>query len=140
MANIISNHFRYLLATKAVSFLADAFKIILMDNTFVYSPATYDNYADISAKELTTLHGYTVGGISLSGVAVVEDDANNVCNVTWAAVNWTASGGVIGPTVGAIIFDDTVANDPIVGYIDFGGAYTQASGGVLVLSGLGYTL
>ena len=57
--------------------------------------------------------------------------------VSWDNTSWSASGGMIGPSPGAIIFDDTPTApqaDPIVGYIDFGGNQTQADGGVITIA------
>jgi hypothetical protein len=139
MASTLSNKMRYLLATKAIDFSADSFKIILMASGFVFNADTHHGYADVSASELATGYGYTRNTKTLSGVAVTEDDTNDRCSVTWSNVTWTASGGAIGPTPGAIIFDDTVTTptaDPIIGYIDFGGEQTQADGGVATISGV----
>jgi hypothetical protein len=139
MASTISNKMKYLLATKAIDFSADSFKIILMASGFVFDADTHHGYADVSASELATGYGYTRNTKTLSGVAVTEDDTNDRCSVTWSNVTWTASGGAIGPTPGAIIFDDTVTTptaDPIIGYIDFGGEQTQADGGVATIIGV----
>jgi len=128
---------KYLLATKAIDFSADSFKIILMATGFVFNADTHHGYADVSASELATGYGYTRNTKTLAGVAVTEDDTDNRTEVTWTNVTWTASGGAIGPTPGAIIFDDTVTTptaDPIIGYIDFGGEQTQADGGVATIS------
>ena len=134
MASTASNKIKYLLATKAIDFLNDSFKIILMASGFVFNKDTHHGYADVSASELATGYGYTRNTKTLAGVAVTEDDTDDRCEVTWSNVTWTASGGAIGPTPGAIIFDDTVTDDPIVGYIDFGGEQTQADGGVATIS------
>lgn len=137
MASTVSNKMKYLLATKAIDFSADSFKIILMTSGFVFNADTHHGYADVSASELANGYGYTRNTKTLSGVAVTEDDADNRCEVTWSNVTWTASGGAIGPTPGAIIFDDTVTTptaDPIIGYIDFGGEQTQVDGGVATIS------
>ena len=139
MASTVSNKMKYLLATKAIDFSADSFKIILMTSGFVFNADTHHGYADVSASELATGYGYTRNTKTLSGVAVTEDDTDNRTEVTWSNVTWTASGGAIGPTPGAIIFDDTVTTptaDPIIGYIDFGGEQTQADGGVATISGI----
>ena len=139
MASTLSNKMKYLLATKAIDFSADSFKIILMTSGFVFNADTHHGYADVSASELATGYGYTRNTKTLSGVAVTEDDTDNRTEVTWSNVTWTASGGAIGPTPGAIIFDDTVTTptaDPIIGYIDFGGEQTQADGGVATISGV----
>jgi len=137
MASTTSNKLKYLLATGVIDFSADSFKIILMASGFVFNQDTHHGYADVSASELATGYGYTRNTKTLSGVAVTEDDTDDRCEVTWSNVTWTASGGSIGPTPGAIIFDDTVTTptaDPIVGYIDFGGEQTQADGGVATIS------
>lgn len=137
MASTVANKIKYLLATKAIDFANDSFKIILMQSGFTFNKDTHHGYADVSASELPTANGYTQNSKTLSGVAVTEDDTDDRTEVTWSNVTWTASGGSIGPTPGAIIFDDTVTTptaDPIVGYIDFGGDQTQADGGTATIS------
>lgn len=143
MASTVSNKMKYLLATKAIDFSADSFKIILMASGFVFNADTHHGYADVSASELATGYGYTRNTKTLAGAAVTEDDTDNRCKVTWSNVTWAAIGGSIGPTPGAIVFDDTVTTptaDPIVGYIDFGGEQTQADGGVATISSVGFRI
>lgn len=134
MSTEASNKIKYLLATKAIDFANDVFKIILLQSGFTFNKDTHHGYADVSASELATANGYTAGGNILAGVAVTEDDGDDRTEITWNNSSWTASGGPIGPTSGAIIYDDTVADDPVVGYIDFGGDQTQADGGVATIS------
>ena len=107
-----------------------------MVSGFVFNKDTHHKYSEVLASELATGFGYTQGAKVLAGVAVTEDDANDKCAVTWTNPTWTAAGGSIGPVSGAIIFDNTHADDAIVGYIDFGGDITQADAGVLTLSGV----
>lgn len=137
MAHQVPNHLKYLLATKAIDFLNDEFKAILMDSSFVFNKDTHALYADISANELATGFGYTVKDKVLAGVAVDEDDVNDRSNVTWTNPSWTAAGGSIGPSVGMCIIDETVADDPVVAFIDFGAEYTQVDTGAFVVSGVG---
>jgi len=137
MSSVLSNKIKYLLASKAIDFANDSFKIILMDTGFVFNKDTHHAYANISAYELATGNGYTQNTKTLAGVTVTEDDTDDRCEITWDNVQWTASGGSIGPTPGAIIFDDTVTTptaDPVVGYIDFGGEQTQVDGGVATIA------
>jgi len=137
MASTLSNKIKFLLASGVIDFDAHSFKIILMDTGFVFDKDTHHAYANVSAYELATGNGYTKNTKTLAGVAVTEDDTDDRCEVTWDNVQWTASGGSIGPTPGAIIFDDTVATptaDPVVGYIDFGGEQTQVDGGVATIA------
>jgi len=136
MANEASTHILYLLATKAIDFDNDAFQIILMESGYTFDEDNDVEYSDVSGSELPTGNGYTAGGETLAGVAVSEVGASNRCTVTWNAVSWTAAGGPIGPSPGAIIYDDTVANDPVIGYIEFDAETTQADGGVLTLNNL----
>jgi len=136
MTTEASNHIKYLLATKAIDFVNDTFKIILMETGFTYNKDTHEEYADVSGSELGTANGYTAGGNTLAGVSVTEDDTDDRAEVTWNNTTWTASGGAIGPSPGAIIYDDTVTDDPIVGYIDFGGDQTQADGGTATISNI----
>lgn len=119
-----SNHIKYLLATKVIDFANDAFKIILMNTTFAFDKDAHAELADVTASQLATGNGYTQDNKALASVAISEDDTDDRCEVTWANVTWVASGGSIGPTGSAIIYDDTVLNDPIVGCIDFGEDFT----------------
>jgi hypothetical protein len=136
----MSNKVKYLALIKNIDFSADSFKIILMATGFVFNKDTHHGYADVSASELATGNGYTVNTKTLAGVAVSEDDTDDRGEVTWSNVTWTASGGVIGPTPGAIVFDDTPTTpqaDPVIMYIDFGGDQSQADGGIATISNLG---
>lgn len=139
MSTQVSNKLKYLLAKKVIDFSSDTFKIILMASGFTFDIDTHHGYADVSASELAAGNGYTQNTATLSGVTVTEDDTNDRCSVTWDNATWTASGGSIGPTPGAIIFDDTVTTptaDPIIGYIDFGGEQTQVDGGTATIANI----
>ena len=136
MTTEASNHIKYLLATKAIDFANDQFKIILMATGFTFNKDTHALYADVSGSELASGNGYTTKGETLAGVAVSEDDTDDRAEITWNNESWTASGGAIGPTPGAIIIDETATNDPVVGYIDFGGEQTQADGGTCTISNI----
>lgn len=139
MTTEAANKLKYALATKQIDFANDVFKIILMATGFTFNKDTHHGYADVSASELANGNGYSTGGNTLAGVAVTEDDTDNRTEVTWDNTSWTASGGAIGPSPGAIIYDDTPTSpqaDPIIGYIDFGGDQTQADGGVASIANI----
>ncbi len=146
MASEVANKIKFLLASKIIDFANDSFIIILMQSGFTFNKDTHHGYADVSASELATANGYTVKTKALAGVAVTEDDTDDRCEITWSNSQWTASGGAIGPTPGAIIFDDTVTAggvtiaDPIIGYIDFGGDQTQADGGTLTIANIEFRI
>lgn len=134
MANQAANHIKYLIATGVIDFSADEFRIILMDSGFAFNKDTHHNYADVLADELPAASGYLQGTKILTGVTVTEDDTDDRCEITWDNPSWVAAGGSIGPSPGAIIYDNTIANDPIVGYIDFGSEYTQVDGGTFTVA------
>ena len=140
MASRVSNNFRLLLATKIVDFSADTFKIILMQEGFVFNPDTHDLLANVSASEVANGFGYTTGGNTLAGVAVTQNDTDDRVYVTWNNTSWTAAAGDIGPACGAVIYDDTVVNDPLVGFIDFLGSYTEPDGGIATIANIKVTI
>jgi hypothetical protein len=138
VVNTLSNHFKYQKNVGNVDFSSDSFKIILMNTTFAFDKDADATLADVTADQLSTGNGYTQDSKALAGVSVSEDDTNDRCSVTWNNVTWTASGGAIGPTGAAIIYDDDTADDTIVGCIDFGTDLTASAGEDLQLTGLGY--
>lgn len=138
MATIPSNEFKDLSFRKVIDFANDVFKGILMEAGFAFDRAAHDKYADILANELPTLYGYTIGGITLAGVAITRNDTTNLVTVTWNNASWTAAAGDL-TAQGLIIFDDTVAAptvDPIVGYIDFATALTTFDTGNFVVTNI----
>jgi hypothetical protein len=139
MAGTVANKARFELSNGRIDFATDTFKIILMASGFIFDPDTHHGYADVSASELAAGNGYTTGGNTLSGVSVTEDDTADRTKVTWANTTWTATGGDIGPTPGAIIYDDTATApqaDTLIGYIDFGTEATQFDGGVATIANI----
>lgn len=85
---------------------------------------TVVNLTWVSNDELATGFGYTQDTMTTGIITVTEDNINNRMDATFPTITWTASTGSIGPTPGAILYDDTSADDTIIGYIDFGGDQT----------------
>lgn len=136
----VANKFKYLLATKQIDFANDTFKCCLMGTSFSFDVDADHYYSDISSDELATGYGYTAGGQTMTGVTVTEDDSADRATVAWNNPTWTASGGSIGAAAGAIIYDDTVTGDPVLGYIDFGGSQTAGTGENLLISTITFRL
>jgi len=139
MSSKVCNKFRFLLATKAVNMSGDTFKIILMQYGFVFNEDTHEKYADIIASEVALGSGYTTGGNTLTGVTLTPNSVDDRLDITWANASWTASGADVGPICGAIIYDDTVSSpiaDPIVGFIDFEGSFTEPDGGTATIANI----
>ena len=103
----------------------DTFKIILLDNSHSFDPD--DNVlSDISTNEIGgSGTGYTTGGETLANQAVTQDDSND--RAVWSAddVQWTTATFT---AYHAVIYDDTLAGDDLVGSFDFGGAKTVTGG------------
>jgi hypothetical protein len=136
MTTEASNHAKFQMASGNIDFDADSFKIILMATGFTFNKDTHATYTDVSASELSTGNGYTQNTKTLTGVSVTEDDANDRAEVTWSNAQWTASGGSIGPSPGAIIFDDTSGDDTVIGYIDFGEDKTASDGSTFTINSI----
>ena len=127
----VSNPWKYQLGKKAVDVSADTFKVILMDDTFAFDKdahATLDDVISSPSKELETGSGYTRQNKELEGGSWAEDDVNDKGVREFDNVTWTASGGAIGPTGSAVVYDDTSADKTVVGCIDFGTDFTIPDG------------
>ncbi len=74
-----------------------------------------------SDDELGSGNGYTQMTKTLTNKVLTEDNTNDRAEMTCDNVIWTAAGGSIGPSPGAILIDDTTPDDTIIGYLDFGG-------------------
>ena len=131
VVSTLSNHFKHEVMDKDVDFSADTFKIILMNTTFAFDKDAHATLSDVTADQLATANGYTQDSKVMPSGELTEDDANDRGRQTWGNVTWTASGGNIGPTGAAIIYDDTTADDTVVGCVDFGTDYTISDGSSL---------
>lgn len=133
----LSNHWKYQLGKKLVDVSADDFKIILMNDSFAFDKDAHATLADVIASpsaELATGYGYTRQNKALSSGSWAEDDTNDKGIRTFDNVSWTASGGSIGPTGSAVIYDDTTADKTVVGCIDYGTDYTIPDGASLQIT------
>ena len=134
MSTKVCQNFLYIMSKGDVDLDTDALKIILMDTGFVYNRATHHKYSDVSASELGAGNGYLQKTEAMAGISISRNDTLYKVTITWTNPAWTASGGAIGPSPGAFILDDTVTDDPLVCYIDFGGEGTEPDGGVFTIS------
>ena len=74
---------------------------------------------------------YPAGGRTLGGVTLA--DATGGAKVVIADEVITAVGGAIGPLRYAVVYNDTAAGKPLVGYVDYGSSITLADGEELKL-------
>jgi hypothetical protein len=105
---------------------ADRFKVMLVTSSYTPDFGTHDFKADVTNEVVGT--GYTAGGESLTSVTLTQSGGTitfDADDVTWASSTITARG--------AVIYDDSLASDPLIAYIDFG-ADKSSSAGDFVLS------
>ena len=105
---------------------ADRFKVMLVTSAYTPDFGTHDFKADVTNEVVGT--GYTAGGESLTSVTLTQSGGTitfDAADVTWTSSTITARG--------AVIYDDSLASDPLIAYIDFG-ADKSSSAGDFVLS------
>ena len=133
MATEVTQACREALMKAEVNFSSHVFKIILMGDGFQFNPVSHKKYSDVSAFELPTASGYTIGGATLTGVVITMDDPNKQINTSWANPSWIATGGNLS-AIGALIYNDTHVNDILIGFIDHGSLQTVLSGGTYTIA------
>lgn len=144
MANAVPMQFKQRLLEGEIDFNAHTFRLILMATGFVFDIDNHYNYAHVAAPlgELATGFGYTQGMVAsnlLSGYLLTQDLALDRSIITWANKYWTAAGGTLTAS-GAIIIDDSHANDAIICYFDAGGDIVAVDGTPLVVSNISISL
>lgn len=139
MSTQLSNRFKKEMLMKTIDMDSDTIKIILMAAGFTFVRATHSTYADVSASELASGSGYTANTATLSGASITQDDTNNQGLCVFDNESWVASGGAIA-ACGAILYDDTHANDVVIGFIDFGGTQTCQDGGTFTVANIAVAL
>lgn len=91
---------------------SDTFKLVLASSSYTPSQSTHDEYADLT-NLVSTGNGYT-SPTTLSSCTWTQ--TSGTAKFDCADVTITASGGSVGPARYFIVYDDTVAGDPLVGY------------------------
>jgi len=74
---------------------------------------------------------YTAGGYQLDAVVLAE--TGGIAKVTIADEVITAAGGTVGPLRFAVVYNDTAAGKPLVGYCDYGSSITLNDGEALTV-------
>lgn len=113
-----------IVASDSVRFDTDAF-IIALSNTLPTAGQAGQTYSTGNITEIATGNGYTRG----TGIAVTTTtNTNSGGTYTWVgtAALLTASGGTIGPFQYAILYDNTSATKPLLGWWACVSAITMA--------------
>lgn len=107
-----------------------ALEVVVSETVVDEGPVTKTAAAN---DELATGYGYTQD-TKVVTIVLTEDDTNDRANGAIASFSWVASGGEIGPTPGALLYDVTDSENTIIGFLDFGGDVTAASGAAVSVS------
>jgi len=116
------NSFVEALAEKKHDLGADTLKVMLTDTAPVATNTVKANLTEISAG-----NGYTAGGATASITSSAQTSGTYKL-VLGDPATWTASGGTIGPLRYAVLYNDTAANDELIGWWDYGSSITLAEG------------
>lgn len=121
MASGIYDRCRANWLNKIVDMEADAFIVILLNNIHSFT-TTHNQLSEITANQLATAGGYTQDNKSLASPGVTQAAAIkwDATDTAWTSATFTA--------YHAVIYDDTVADDPLICSIDFGAAKQVVAG------------
>lgn len=107
------DHVSELLGDATIDLDDHAFKAMLVTSAYTFS-AAHTQYSNASGSEVANGNGYTTTGLLLTGVAWTR--ASGITTFTSNPAVWAATGA--GITARAIIiYDDTIANDLLLGYM-----------------------
>jgi hypothetical protein len=111
------------LAEKKHNLGSDALKVYLSNTA--PDASTHAEKGDLA--EISSGNGYAAGGNAAS-VDTSTQTAGTYKLVLDDPATWTAAGGTIGPFRYAVLYNDTAANDELIGWWDYGSSITLAAG------------
>lgn len=120
----------------AINLGSDSFYMILVSSAYTPAPNTDATYSNVSANELATGSGYTVGGVKLTSVTDTLSTATvtfTSASVSWSSATFTCKYAVI---VRSASGTGLVAGDYLLGYVDLssGGGSVTGQGGTFTVS------
>jgi hypothetical protein len=116
------NHTLKKLRNKEITYTT--LKVMLLNQAAVTGfNAANTTLADVlaGAQDEVSGNGWTAGGETIANVAVTTVTTNDA-KLDGDDISKTATGGAIGPAYGAVIYDDTDADDAPLALINFGQA------------------
>lgn len=109
----------------------DTFVAILVTASYTPAPNADDTYSDVSANELPTANGYTVGGQVISPLTVTQSagtvTVDSATDPSWGSTSITCKYLVVVKRAGGSL----VAGDLLLGYVDL----NAGSGSVTTVAG-----
>ena len=98
---------------------ADRFKVMLVTSSYTPNFGTHDFKSDVTNEVAGT--GYSIK--SLTSVTLTQSGGTitfDADDVTWTSSTITARA--------AVVYDDSITNDPLIAYIDFGSDKSSSAG------------
>lgn len=100
---------------------SNTLKVMLTDTAPLSSNTVYTDITQIAAG-----NGYTTGGVTAT--VTTSSQTAGVYSLILSGVSWTASGGDIATHRYAVLYNDTHASKPLIGYADYGVSAVIANG------------
>lgn len=107
----------------AVNTGSDTFKCAMVTNSATPDFDTHDHWSDLSGQEVSGT-GYTAGGVALTSVTLTGSSGT----ITFDAADASWASSTISDARAAVVYDDTLTNDPLIALIDFGADYSSSNG------------
>ena len=117
----IFNSFKEAINEKVHNLATDTLKFMLTNTA-----PSLANTIKTDITEIAAVNGYTAGGAAVTVSSSAQ--SGGTYSLVLAACTFTAAGGDIGPFRYVVLYNDTAASDPLIGYVDYGTAYTLPNG------------
>lgn len=97
--------------------LSATVNVWLANDGYTFDPATDSTETDINANKLPETNGYSSSVLQNGAMS-----GTTTKTYSWDDVQWTATGGSIGPTAGAWLIATASADNTVIGFVDAPGA------------------
>ena len=128
VTSTLSNHFKAELFEGNIDLDGHTLKAALLSGEFTFNKDTHATWADVSAYEAV---GGSYAKQTVGGVAIAEDDTNDRARFTCNDIRWNATGELRSNAL--ILYDDTSADDTVIGCVEFGTNVTTGDGSSITI-------
>lgn len=104
----------------------DTLKIMLTNTLPVATNAVSTDITEIAAAS-----GYAAGGVTLATQS--DTDTSGTVKLIESSDNTITAGAAIGPLRYAVLYNNTSATKPLIGWWDYGASFTMAIGETLLI-------
>ena len=107
----------------AVNTGSDTIKVAMITNSSTPNFETHDHWSDLSGNEVSGTN-YSAGGVALASITL----ANASGTLKFDAADTTWATATISSARAAVVYDDTLTNDPLICLVNFGADYASSAG------------